>query len=93
MATAIEANGVQVTPERIVPALWRLVAQIDDELDTSRELTQLCVLLDRRKALRGALSELAKDRKARKARSQERFARMRSRSSKRQVKRKRDATG
>ena len=74
MTTATKANGVQVTPERIIPALWRMVAQIDDELDTSRELTQLCVLLDRRKALRGALAELAKDRKARKARAQEQFA-------------------
>ena len=74
MATATEANGVQVTPERIVPALWRLVAQIDDELDTSRELTQLTVLLDRRKALRGALAELAKDRRARKLRAQEQAA-------------------
>ena len=51
MATAAEANGVQVTPERIIPAIKRMVAQIDDELDTSRELVQLTVLLDRRRAL------------------------------------------
>jgi hypothetical protein len=65
VTAAAEANGAQVTPERIIPALRRLIAQIDDELDTARDLTQLTVLLDRRKALRGALAELAKARKAR----------------------------
>jgi hypothetical protein len=71
MATATGANGVQVTPERTIPALRRLIAQIDDELDTARDPVQLIVLLDRRKALRGALAELAKEREARKARAQE----------------------
>jgi hypothetical protein len=71
MATATEANGAQATPERTVPALRRLIAQIDDELDTARDLTQLTVLLDRRKALRGALAELVKEREARKARTRE----------------------
>ena len=65
MTNATEANGVQVTPERTIPAIRRLIAQIDDELDTARDPVQLTVLLDRRKALRGALAELAKARKAR----------------------------
>ncbi len=71
MTTATESNGAQVTPERTIPAIRRLIAQIDDELDTARDLTQLTVLLDRRKALRGALLELAKEREARKARTRE----------------------
>jgi hypothetical protein len=70
VTAATEANGVQVTPERIIPALRRLIAQIDDELDTARDPIQLTVLLDRRKALRGALAELSKLAKERKARAQ-----------------------
>jgi hypothetical protein len=73
MTAATESNGAQVTPERTIPALRRLITQIDDELDTARDLTQLTVLLDRRKALRGALAELAKEREARKARAQQQF--------------------
>ncbi len=64
---ATEANDV---PERLVPALRRLIAEIDDMLDVSRDPVELIVLLDRRKALRGALAELSKLAKERKARAQ-----------------------
>jgi polygalacturonase len=65
VTSATEVDGAQVTPERIIPVLRRLIAQIDDELDTARDLTQLTVLLDRRKALRRAVAELDKARKER----------------------------
>ena len=70
MTTATEANGVQVTPERTIPALRRLVAQINEELDTARDPIQMTVLLDRRKAIHGALVALNKERRWRKERKE-----------------------